>query len=121
MPASRSALRTVTVLTLTPARRNNSRVTSSSDERGCSRMIERNIAVCSVFSEGLRPDLPGCSICAFLPIRYLANACINPSITREMLFSSTPSESALNKEGGLWAALFVVHRLLACFKASRPA
>ena len=59
MPAPRSALRTVTVLTLTPARRNNSRVTSSSEERGCSWVIARNIVVCSAFSEGLRPGRPG--------------------------------------------------------------
>ena len=83
----------MTVLTLTPARRNNSRVTSSSEERGCSRVIARNIVVCPAFSEGLRPGRPGCSICAFLTIRYLAHACLDQSITREMLFSSTPSEA----------------------------
>ena len=35
----------------------------------------------------------GCSICALLPIRYLAHACLDQSITREMLFSSTPSQA----------------------------
>ena len=45
MPASRSALRTVTVLTFTAARRNNSRVTSPSDDRGCSKVIARSAVV----------------------------------------------------------------------------
>ena len=43
--AARSALRTVTGLTLMPVRRNNSLVTSSSDERGCSRVISRSTRV----------------------------------------------------------------------------
>lgn len=39
MPASRSALRTVTVHTTAPVRRSNSRCTASSNERGCSHVI----------------------------------------------------------------------------------
>lgn len=51
------------------------------------------IAVCPVFNEGLRSRRhPACAICASLAFRQLAHARRDQSTTREMLFSSTPSQ-----------------------------
>jgi len=55
-------------------------------------VIARNTAVCSVFSEGLRPGRAACSLCAFFTICRLVSVCLNLSITCEVFFSFTPSE-----------------------------
>jgi hypothetical protein len=98
MPASRSALRTVTVLTLVPVRRSNSRVTSSSDDRGCSCVIARSACTCDAFNEGLRPGrLDPCSF-AFVT-QHPASVRLDQRTMRETLFSSTSSERPMKKPG----------------------
>ena len=62
-------------------------------------VIARSTAMCSAFSEGLRPGRPGCvfvSSALLFAIKRSALKCLGAKITRDQLISFTPSERALN-------------------------